>query len=244
MQWNCMNVQMWGCENVFLNSISMCIISQNLEGHSLHRSVGLPASLGPKASTVLCRNENIAECYLDTITYIGSMCINTITQWGMTGDKPKSQTSACTSTHFFLLQCFSKHTHTHIWQKRRYWEMSKNPALLSGQPYGVCEHVSENVLMCVCMCMHVHLCDSGLRNVRCLFTKQRACEEAKCLNSMCSSQFKCQSSVCLPDTSWACARNTLAQQARSTARSDALAEVSSELFRKSMGGGGSSAHCA
>lgn len=23
--------------------------------------------------------------------------------------------------------------------------MSKNPALLSGQPYGVCEHVSENV---------------------------------------------------------------------------------------------------
>lgn len=242
MQWNCMNVQMWGCENVFLNSISMCIISQNLEGHSLHRSVGLPVSLGPKASTVLCRNENIAECYLDTITYIGSMCINTITQWGMTGDKPKPQTSACTSTHFFLLQCFSKHTHTHMAEKALLRDEQKPCLTVWPTIWRLWACKWECAYVCVCMCMHVHVCDSGLRNVRCLFTKQRACEEAKCLNSMCSSQFKCQSSVCLPDTSWACARNTLAQQARSTARSDALAEVSSELFRKSMGG--SSAHCA
>lgn len=150
MQWNCMNVQMWGCENVFLNSISMCIISQNLEGHSLHRSVGLPVSLGPKASTVLCRNENIAECYLDTITYIGSMCINTITQWGMTGDKPKPQTSACTSTHFFLLQCFSKHTHT-------YGRKGATERWAKTLPYCLANHmvfVSMYVRMCICVCVY------------------------------------------------------------------------------------------
>lgn len=169
MQWNCMNVQMWGCENVFLNSISMCIISQNLEGHSLHRSVGLPVSLGPKASTVLCRNENIAECYLDTITYIGSMCINTITQWAWLGTNPSHRhqpAQAHTSSSSSALA--NTHTHTHIWQKRRYWEMSKNPALLSGQPYGVCEHVSENVRMCVCMYICVCMCvtaDSGMCDV-------------------------------------------------------------------------------
>lgn len=152
---------------------------------------------------------------------------------GMTGDKPKPQTSACTSTHFFLLQCFSKHTHTHMAEKALLRDEQKPCLTVWPTIWSLWACKWECAYVCVYVCMCMHVCDSGLRNVRCLFTKQRACEEAKCLNSMCSSQFKCQSSVCLPDTSWACARNTLAQQARSTAWSDALAEVSSELFRKS-----------
>lgn len=168
MQWNCMNVQMWGCENVFLNSISKCIISQNLEGHSLHRSVGLPVSLGPKASTVLCRNENIAECYLDTITYIGSMCVNTITQCGMTGDKPKPQTSACTSTHFFLLQCFSKHTHTHMAEKALLRDEQKPCLTVWPTIWSLWACKWECACVCVCVCVCMCMCvtaDSGMCDV-------------------------------------------------------------------------------
>lgn len=195
------------CEDVFLNSISVCIIAQNLEGHSLHSSSGPPISSGPEASTDLCGNENIAECYLNTITYIGSLCINTITEWAWLGTSPSPGHQTAQNTHFFLPQCFIKHTHT--WQQRRNWDMSK---MLR---YCLANHME---FVCVCVCY------SGSRNVWCLFTKHSTCKEAKCLNSMCCSQFKSQSSVCLPDTSWACARSALVQQARSSARSDALAE--------------------